>query len=64
MIANFRAGEMVRREKSKKVGITHVSIVFQPEFEYCETAQKYRKKYDGKIVRIKGCANISIDYLL
>lgn len=53
MIANFRAREMVSREKSKKVGITHVSIVFQPEFEYCETAQKYRKKYDGKIVRIK-----------
>ena len=52
-IANFRAGEMVSREKSKKAGITHVSITFTPDMEYCETAQKYRKKYDGKVVKLR-----------
>jgi hypothetical protein len=51
-IANFRAGEMVSREKSKKAGITHVSITFTPDMEYCETAQQYRKKYDGKVVKL------------
>lgn len=52
-IAKFRAGEMVSREKSKKAGITHVSITFAPDMEYCETAQKYRKKYDGKVVKLR-----------
>jgi len=52
-IANFRASEMIRRERSKEAGVAHVSISFLPEIKYCETAQKYRQKYDGKVIKLE-----------
>ncbi|MFC2611817.1 MAG: hypothetical protein ACFNX9_00190 [Eikenella corrodens] len=52
-IANFRASEMIRRERSKEAGVAHVSISFLPEIKYCETAQEYRQKYDGKVIKLE-----------
>lgn len=52
-ISCFRTIEIINRERQFSIGITKVQVSFFYTTPYCETMEKYREKYDGKIVRIE-----------